>query len=47
MSAEDQQQAVTTLAAMIYQWWLGNRDRSADSDRGSNQPGGAAAGGEH
>ncbi|HEV8561438.1 MAG TPA: hypothetical protein VGR06_34390 [Actinophytocola sp.] len=47
MSDQDRQQAVTALAAMIHRWWLNNRDRSADAVRGSDQPGGAAAGGEH
>jgi hypothetical protein len=44
MSVEDRQQAVTALATVIDEWWLGDRGRSADAVRGSDQPGGAAAG---
>ena|SRR6266536_3830096 len=29
MSAEDRQQAVTALAAMIYEWWSDDQGRSA------------------
>lgn len=44
MSAADRQQAITALAVMIHGWWSGDRGRSADAVRGSDQSGGAAAG---
>jgi hypothetical protein len=43
MVAEDREQAVTALAALIHEWWSSDRCRSADAVCGSDQSGDAAA----
>ncbi|HEY3261236.1 MAG TPA: hypothetical protein VGJ95_13365 [Pseudonocardiaceae bacterium] len=45
MSAEDRQQAVTALVAMIHEWWSDDQGRSAGAVGGSDQRGGATAAG--
>jgi hypothetical protein len=43
MSAEERQQAVTALVAMIHEWWSNGQGRSDGAVGGSDQRGGATA----